>query len=92
MSRSNWKGPNININLRSVKSFQKLKEISTHENILKANRNSEIVPKFVGLTFRVHNGKKDIDVLVIERMVGHKFGEFCPTRARFSFKKKKAKK
>ena len=92
MSRSNWKGPIISINFKDGKDSQKLKEINTHENVLKVNRNSEIVPKFVGSTFKVHNGRKNVDVPVIDRMVGHKFGEFCPTRARFSFKKRKAKK
>ena len=43
-------------------------------------RRSTILPQFVGLTFAVHNGQKHIPVLVSEDMVGHKFGEFAPTR------------
>lgn len=43
-------------------------------------RRSTILPQFVGLTFAVHNGRKHIPVLVTEAMVGHKFGEFAPTR------------
>ncbi|MEX2248857.1 MAG: 30S ribosomal protein S19, partial [Parvibaculum sp.] len=44
------------------------------------SRRSTVLPQFVGLTFGVHNGKKHIPVLVTEDMVGHKFGEFSPTR------------
>lgn len=43
-------------------------------------RNSDIPPEFVGMTFGVHNGRKFIPVLVTEEMVGHKLGEFAPTR------------
>jgi small subunit ribosomal protein S19 len=92
MSRANWKGSYINSNFSQVKNFQKLKEINSSSNSLVMNRNSKIVPKFIGLTFKIHNGKNYIDVTVLDKMVGHKFGEFCPTRARFSFKKKKSKK
>jgi small subunit ribosomal protein S19 len=48
------------------------------------SRRSTIMPTFVGLTFAVHNGKKFIPVFVTENMVGHKLGEFAPTRAFFS--------
>jgi len=48
------------------------------------SRRSTIMPNFVGLTFAVHNGKKFIPVFVTENMVGHKLGEFAPTRAFFS--------
>lgn len=44
------------------------------------SRRSTVLPQFVGLTFGVHNGQKHIPVLVTENMVGHKFGEFAPTR------------
>ena len=56
------------------------------------SRDSEIVPKFIGLTFTIHNGKTYIDLNVTENMVGHKFGEFSFTRANFVFKKKIKKK
>lgn len=92
MSRSNWKGSYINNNYKLIKKFQKLKKIDTSHNALIVNRNSEIVPRFVGLTFKVHNGKNFTNLLVLDEMVGHKFGEFCSTRVRFIFKKKKLKK
>ena len=44
------------------------------------SRRSTILPQFVGLTFGIHNGRKHIPVLITEEMVGHKFGEFAPTR------------
>ena len=47
------------------------------------SRRSTIMPQFVGLTFGVHNGQKFIPVLITEHMVGHKFGEFAPTRTYF---------
>ena len=56
------------------------------------SRNSEIIPKFLGSTFKVYNGKKYIDLIVTENMIGHKFGEFSFTRANFTFKKKIRKK
>jgi len=89
MSRSKWKGPYTNI----IESFRNKEYFKKHQdNVLTASRNSEIVPKFVGQTFRVYNGKKLHEVPVTEEMLGHKFGEFSFTRARFSFKKKKSKK
>ena len=56
------------------------------------SRNTTILPKFVEKTFEVYNGKKFVEVLVTEEMIGHKFGEFSSTRKRFSFKKTKTKK
>jgi ribosomal protein S19 len=88
MSRSKWKGPYLNPDsLKTISSnnFKKQKN-----NIV--SRNSEIIPKFLGLTFYVHNGKNYSELTVSEDMVGHKFGEFVFTRAKFSFKKKKTKK
>jgi small subunit ribosomal protein S19 len=56
------------------------------------SRHSTILPQFVGVTFGVHNGKKFIPVSVSENMVGHKFGEFAPTRTYYGHKAdKKAK-
>jgi small subunit ribosomal protein S19 len=87
MSRSNWKGPYVNS--EHLKNVELLKKKHT---VLKMSRNSEIIPEFLGLTFKIHNGKSYTEVDVTEEMVGHKFGEFSPTRAKFSFKKKKSKK
>ena len=54
-------------------------------------RNSSIIPKFIGRTYKVHNGKNLKKITIIKEMVGHKFGEFFKTRADFIFKKKKKK-
>lgn len=56
------------------------------------SRDSEIIPKFLGLTFKIHNGKNFEELNVTDNMIGHKFGEFIFTRKKFSFKKKKSKK
>ena len=79
MTRSLWKGPYLSPKLLKNK-------------ILYISRNSEIIPKFLGLTFKVYNGKKYIDLIVTENMLGYKFGEFSFTRANFKFKKKTKKK
>ena len=78
MSRSVWKGPFVDITL--IKKAQKVSVSSRKEVIKTWSRRSTILPQFVGLTFGVHNGKKFIPVLVSENMVGHKLGEFSPTR------------
>ena len=78
MSRSVWKGPFVDgYLLRKAESAQ-----STRSNaVIKTwSRRSTILPQFVGLTFGVYNGRKFIPVLVNESMVGHKLGEFSPTR------------
>ena len=79
MSRSKWKGP-----YTVSKKISDLKHINSVEL-----RNVEITPKLVGLTFKIHNGKEYQEILVIDDMIGHKFGEFVFTRGKFSFKKKK---
>jgi len=56
------------------------------------SRRSTIIPEFVGFTFAVHNGKKFIPVFVTENMVGHKLGEFSPTRTYYGHAKGKSKK
>ena len=78
MSRSVWKGPFVDITL--IKKAQKASDSSRKEVIKTWSRRSTILPQFVGLTFGVHNGKKFVPVLVNENMVGHKLGEFSPTR------------
>ena len=85
MSRSKWKGPFLN-----TKTLQNLKDKSKKTNIA-ATRNSIIVPNFVGLSFNIHNGKIFTKLTVTNEMIGHKFGEFSPTRKKFIFKKKKKK-
>ena len=78
MARSVWKGPFIDAYL--VKKASKVRESGRSDVIKTWSRRSTILPNFVGLTFGVHNGKKFVPVLVSENMIGHKFGEFAPTR------------
>ena len=78
MSRSVWKGPFVDITL--IKKAQKVADSGRKEVIKTWSRRSTILPQFVGLTFGVYNGKKFVPVLVSENMVGHKLGEFSPTR------------
>ena len=78
MSRSVWKGPFFDGYL--LKKAEKVRESGRKEVIKIWSRRSTILPQFVGLTFGVYNGKKHIPVLVSEDMIGHKFGEFAPTR------------
>lgn len=77
MSRSLKKGPYVDQKI--LKKIQKLKP--NDKTVIKIwARSSTISPEMVGYTFGVHNGKKHIEVFVTEDMVGHKFGEFSPTR------------
>lgn len=78
MSRSVWKGPFVDGYM--LKKAQKVRDSGRNEVIKTWSRRSTILPQFVGLTFGVHNGRKFIPVMVTENMVGHKFGEFSPTR------------
>ncbi len=78
MSRSVWKGPFVDGYL--LKKAEKVRESSRNDVIKMWSRRSTILPNFVGLNFAVHNGNKFIPVYVTEEMVGHKFGEFSPTR------------
>ena len=78
MSRSVWKGPFVDGYL--LKKAEAASESKKREVIKTWSRRSTILPNFVGLTFQVHNGNKFIPVTVSEEMVGHKFGEFAPTR------------
>ena len=78
MTRSVWKGPFVDGYL--LDKAEKAKASGRHEVIKTWSRRSTILPQFVGLTFGVYNGKKFIPVLVSENMIGHKFGEFAPTR------------
>ena len=78
MARSVWKGPFVDMTL--IKKAAKVSESGRKEVIKTWSRRSTILPQFVGLTFGVYNGRKFIPVLVSENMVGHKLGEFSPTR------------
>ena len=78
MARSVWKGPFVDGYL--LKKAEAARSSGRHDVIKTWSRRSTILPQFVGLTFGVHNGHKHIPVMVTEEMVGHKFGEFAPTR------------
>ena len=78
MARSVWKGPFVDGYL--LKKADAARASSRNEIIKTWSRRSTIVPEFVGLTFAVHNGRKFLPVYVTENMVGHKLGEFAPTR------------
>lgn len=78
MARSVWKGPFVDGYL--LRKADKTRDSGRAEVIKIWSRRSTILPQFVGLTFGVYNGNKHIPVLVSEDMVGHKFGEFSPTR------------
>jgi small subunit ribosomal protein S19 len=90
MSRSVWKGPFVDPHL--LKKVQELIDSGKDKMIQTWSRRSTILPIFVGKTFSVHNGKKFIPITVKEDMVGHKLGEFAPTRTYYGHKAdKKAK-
>jgi small subunit ribosomal protein S19 len=78
VARSVWKGPFVDGYL--LKKAETVRSSGRKEIIKIWSRRSTILPQFVGLTFGVHNGQKHLPVLVNEEMVGHKFGEFAPTR------------
>ncbi len=81
MPRSTWKGPFVDGYL--LKKAEKSRASRRKEVIRTWSRRSTILPQFVGLTFGVYNGRKFVPVLVTEDMIGHKFGEFSPTRTFF---------
>jgi small subunit ribosomal protein S19 len=78
MTRSAWKGPFVDGYV--LKKAEASRNSGRHEMIKIWSRRSTILPQFVGLNFGVYNGQKHIPVSVTEEMVGHKFGEFAPTR------------
>jgi|TARA_B100000575_G_scaffold49474_1_gene36407 small subunit ribosomal protein S19 len=79
MTRAVWKGPFVDGYL--IKKAQKVSDSGRKEVIKTWSRRSTIIPQFVGLTFGVYNGQKFVPVTVSEQMVGHKLGEFSPTRS-----------
>lgn len=78
MSRSIKKGPYVDPKL--LKKVEKTKETGSREPIKTWSRSSMIMPEMVGVTFAVHDGRKFVPVFVSENMVGHRLGEFSPTR------------
>jgi small subunit ribosomal protein S19 len=82
VTRSVWKGPFVDGYL--LKKAEAARASGRNDVIKIWSRRSTILPQFVGLTFGVYNGQKFLPVLVTEDMVGHKFGEFSPTRTYYS--------
>ena len=79
MSRSVWKGPFVDPSL--IKKIEKQKNTTKNMKPIKTwSRKSTIIPDFVGSSFLIYNGKKFISITISEDMVGHKLGEFSPTR------------
>ena len=78
MSRSVWKGPFVDPSL--LKKVEKLKSQTNPTPIKTWSRKSTIIPEFVGVSILIYNGKKFIPIKISEEMVGHKLGEFSPTR------------
>lgn len=78
MARSLWKGPFVDGYL--LKKVEALRASGKNQPIKTWSRRSTILPQFIGVTFAVHNGKKFVPVLVTDNMIGHKLGEFAPTR------------
>ncbi len=88
MNRVKWKGPYIEKNL--LEKIKNAKLIST-VSIKTMSKNSVILPSFTELTFQVYNGKTFTVLKIIDEMIGHKLGEFVPTKKQFSYKKIKTK-
>ena len=78
MARSIWKGPFVDGHL--LKKADAARQAARKTIVKTWSRRSTILPQFVGLTFAVHNGRKHIPVLINEEMIGHRLGEFAPTR------------
>ncbi len=78
MARSVWKGPFVELSL--LKKAEAAQESGARAPIKTWSRRSTIIPQFVGLTFSLYNGRKFVPIAVNEDMVGHKLGEFAPTR------------
>ncbi|HXF43254.1 MAG TPA: 30S ribosomal protein S19 [Pyrinomonadaceae bacterium] len=79
MPRSLKKGPFVDLSIQ--RALKKISAGGNRSQVIKTwSRRSTITPEMVGLTFAVHNGKRHIPVFITENMVGHKLGEFSPTR------------
>jgi len=84
MSRAKWKSPYLGLDSNTIT----LKKKNNNE-ITTKSRSLVIIPAFVGFIFNIHNGKTFNKINITEKMIGHRLGEFSPTRKKFSFKKKK---
>lgn len=91
MSRSSWKSSHVENSLLTKVFSSKIKKVNSF-SLKTWSRSSTIVSDFVGLRFRLHNGKDFFPLVISQDMVGYKFGEFVPTRVKYEFKKKKKKK
>lgn len=89
MSRSIKKGPFVDDHL--LVKVQNLNKDNKKQVVKTWSRRSTVLPEFIGHTFAVHNGKKFVPVYITENMVGHKLGEFSPTRTYRGHKEKKKK-
>ena len=78
MPRSVKKGPYVETAL--MRKFRKTVESGSNQPIKTWSRRSTITPEFVGYTFAIHDGRKHVPIFVTENMVGHKLGEFAPSR------------
>ena len=78
MARAVWKGPFVEESL--IEKVEKQKNVTNKKPIKTWSRKSTIIPDFVGTSFLIYNGKKFISITISEDMVGHKLGEFAPTR------------
>ena len=78
MPRSVKKGPFVDLHL--LKKVERNLENNSNQAIVTHSRRSTILPNMIGLTFHVHNGKKFMPVFITDSMIGHKLGEFAPTR------------
>jgi len=81
MARAVWKGPFVEESL--IKKVEKQKNETNKKPIKTWSRKSTIIPEFVGFSFLIYNGRKFIPLTISEDMVGHKLGEFAPTRTFF---------
>ena len=78
MSRSLKKGPYVEASL--LRKVEKMQASGKKQPIKTWSRRSMVLPEFVGLTFAIHNGRQHMPVFITEYMVGHRLGEFAPTR------------
>ncbi len=78
MARSLRKGPFVDLHL--IKKVERAQETNDRRPIRTWSRRSMVVPQMVGLTIQVHNGRAHVPVFITEELVGHKLGEFAPTR------------
>ncbi len=81
MARAVWKGPFVEESL--IKKVEKQQNQANRKPIKTWSRKSTIIPEFVGFSFLIYNGRKFIPLTISEDMVGHKLGEFAPTRTFF---------